>query len=417
MSRTRNPFRPGVVLAVLAIGAAAFILMLYALGQGWTGDGERNGGEHAASNGLTGFAGLANVLEDTGYEVQLSRSPSAFDDYGLLVLTPPHLTDGQEIADVITERRDNDYGPTMVILPKWFAYPVPEQMDVEAEEGWVILFESGSPGWFNALDLAESADLAIGETSGWSGFGQSGDLPEQGTVQALVSQPEKIVRPLIVDSEADILVGSLEPQEEYEDYYPWPVIIVFEPDLVNNYGMADRERAMVAMRLIETAMDGEDLPIIFDLTFAGLGASENLLTLAFSPPFLAATLCLILAALVIAWRGFRRFGPPVAEAPAMARGKRQLARNGAALVARVKRFHLLADPYAALMARRIADALGIRETQRGAREAAIDQALERRGFEDANFTERAHELRAATGPRDIIRAASALKSIERKLKR
>ncbi len=417
MSRAGNPFRPGTVLAVLAIGAAAFILMLYAIGQGWTGGSDRNGGEHAASNGLTGFAGLAEVLENTGYEVRLSRSPSAFDEFGLLVLTPPLLADGEELAQVISERRENDYGPTLVILPKWIAFPIPEEIEVEAEEGWVVLLESNSPGWFGTLDFARDGELAIGQTAAWSGFGRSGDLPQEDTVQALVTQPREAIRPLVVDSESDILAGMIEPAETNDDYYPWPVLVVFEPDLVNNYGMADRERAVAAMRLIETAMDGEDLPIIFDLTFAGLGASENLLTLAFSPPFLAATLCLILAALVIAWRAFLRFGPARAEAPALARGKRQLARNGAALVARVKRFHLLADPYAALMSKRIGDALGIRETNPEARNAAIERALERRGFEGPSFAERANNLRAAHGPREIIRAAGALKSIERTLKR
>lgn len=101
----------------------------------------------------------------------------------------------------------------------------------------------------------------------------------------------------------------------------------------------------------------------------------------------------------------------------MAQGKRQLARNGAALVARVKRFHLLADPYAALMGKRIADALGINETNPEARTAAIERALERRNVEGPGFARLASELKAASRPGDIIRAASALKSLERTLKR
>jgi len=421
VSRATNPFRPGTVLGVLAVGALAFVLLLFAIGQGWTGDSERNGGEHAASTSLNGFAALARLVENTGYEVELSRTPGSHDDYGLLVLTPPLFGNADDLAEIIASRRENDYGPTLVILPKWVAMPVPEQMQQEAgaEDGWVFLMDTNPPFWFGTLEFAEGGELAVGATKGWNGYGRSGSLPDAERVQALTSQPRLEMLPLVLDSEGDILAAEVNPKYgagDY-DYDPWTTLVVFEPDLMNNYGMADEDRARLALSLIETAMDGEEaMPVIFDLTLAGLGSSENLLTLAFAPPFLAATLCLLLAGLVIGWRGFRRFGPPVAEAPAMAQGKRQLVRNGAALVARVKRFHLLGDPYAALMSRRIGDALGIRETHAEARAAAIDSALERRGFEGPGFAEAAQTLRNARRPRDIIRAAGALKSIERTLK-
>ncbi|MDF1833915.1 MAG: DUF4350 domain-containing protein [Alteraurantiacibacter sp. bin_em_oilr2.035] len=419
MSRARNPFRPGVTLAVLTAGAGAFLLFLFAIGQGWSGSNDRNGGEHAASNGLTGFAALAAMLENKGHEVILSRSPGGQDEYGLLVLTPPHFGNVDDLAEIIESRRKTDSGPTLVILPKWLASPVPEQADIEAEKGWVLLTSASSPSWFNTLKFGEGGALAIGKTKGWSGLGMGGPLPDPTQVQALTTQPTNEMRARILDSQGDILVAQLPPFSTIDQgYEPYPTIVVFEPDLMNNFGMADKGRARLALTLVENAMQGHaDMPIYFDLTLAGLGTSENLLTLAFRPPFLAATLCLLLAALIIAWRAFRRFGPPVAEAPAMAQGKRQLARNGAALVARVKRFHLLADPYAALMGKRIADALGINETNPEARTAAIERALERRNVEGPGFARLASELKAASRPGDIIRAASALKSLERTLKR
>ncbi|KLI64419.1 DUF4350 domain-containing protein [Aurantiacibacter marinus] len=420
MSRAGNPFRPGVVLAVLGIGAVAFLLMLYALGQGWDGSNDRNGGNHAASNGLNGFAGLAGLLEDTGYDVELSRSRASYNEYGLLILTPPMFGDGEELADILDDRRRNDSGPTLVILPKWMAFRIPEQMEVEAEDGWVFLMNSGSPEWFETLDFAEGAQLGLGEAKGWNGLGMIGALPDATQVQALSTQPNNEMRVRVLDSEGNMLVADLPPEYpkgDY-DYAPYTVTFVFEPDLMNNYGMADENRARLAFLLIETAVDGDpSMPVIFDLTLPGLGASENLLTLAFSPPFLAATLCLLLAALVIAWRGFQRFGPPVAEPPVMSQGKRQLARNGASLIQRVKRFHLLSDPYAALINKRIGDTLGLREPRPEARAAAIDSALERRGYEGPGYARLAHDLRTASRPRDIIRAAGALKSIERTLKR
>jgi len=203
-----------------------------------------------------------------------------------------------------------------------------------------------------------------------------------------------------------------DPEELDTDEDLWPVVIVAEPDLMNNYGLADRTRAQLAHAIVDAALEGYELAIVFDLTQAGIARSENLLTLAFQPPFLAATLCLLLAALVIAWRAFRRFGPPVAEAPALAMGKRQLARNGGGLVARAKRLHLLGPPYAALVAARLAGVLGIREADPQAREAAIARVLAARGLA-ADYTERADALRRARHPNELLRAAGALRSIER----
>ena len=165
------------------------------------------------------------------------------------------------------------------------------------------------------------------------------------------------------------------------------------------------------LRLVEQAADGSDYPIIFDLTANGLGSSVNLLTLAFRPPFLAATLCLIIAMLIVGWRAFKRFGPAVAEAPVTAFGKSRLVANGAGLIVRAGRLRLLAEPYADLSARRIAGALGLAKAD----PEAIDAAVQRRLPDEEPYSNRAARLRAANTPTDILRAARALKELEGKL--
>ncbi|APE29309.1 DUF4350 domain-containing protein [Aurantiacibacter gangjinensis] len=420
MSRRANPFRPGVVLGVLLVGVLAFLMILYALGQGWTGQDERDGGSHAAANGLNGYSGLVQLLRGTGSDVTFARNPTELDDYNLTIITPSLFADAEAIDEVIQNRRDFAGGPTIIILPKWSAFEPRQRDDVEIEDGWVVLGNASSPFWFEEIGIFSGGEMAVGETGGWQGLGTSGDLPDEEQVQALVSATDQVMTSLIVDDEGDVLVAELSPAKpedvNYDTYVnDWPIIVVFEPDLMNNYGMADRDRAALALSIIERAQDGAALPVVFDLTLNGLGRSDNLLTLAFSPPFLAATLCLLLAALVVAWRGFRRFGPPVAEAPAMARGKEQLARNGASLLERVKRWHLLKQPYEDMIGRRVAASLGLRIADTDAREAAIDDALDRRGHDGPPFSRLAADLRAADKPRDIIRAAKALRTFERTL--
>jgi len=425
MSRAASPFSPKTVLAVLVVGAAAFLLFLYAIGAGWDGTRDRNGGAHAGGNGLNGFAGLAELLEKQGYDVALSRSEARVDDEALLVLTPPHEADGDAIAEIIETRRY--LGPTLLILPKWMAIPAGAMPGTQAPEGWVLLGGAVAPDWLDSVPGLEDEEAEVVRSKEWHGFEHSGSMPDEKNVLAL-SRNQLI--PLVIDENGDTLAGYVDdgghypvlaeeagvppadPEDVNTDSDIWPVVVVVDPDLMDNYALADQDRADLALHIIDAALEDYDMPVVFDLTQAGLVRSENLLTLAFEPPFLAATLCLLLAALVIGWRAFRRFGPPVAEAPALAMGKQQLARNGGGLVERAKRLHLLGPPYAALVGARLAEALAIRDTDPEAREQAVARVLAARGVAP-DYLERADALRRARHPAELLRAARALRTIER----
>jgi hypothetical protein len=427
MSGSASPFSPRTVIALLVVGAAALIALLYAIGAGWDGRGDRNGGAHAGANGLNGFAGLARLLEAQGHPVSLSRSEAQLEDEALLVLTPQSNADGKRVSEIVETRRRS--GPTLVILPKWLAIEAATLRAIEAPRGWVVLSGAIVPEWLESIEGLEDADARIVERKRWQGIDLSGTLPDPKRVLAIDASR---VLPLVTDEGGDVLAGYIadrgtypvlaeaarmpdrDPEAPDTDESLWPVVIVAEPDLLNNFGMADRTRAELAHAIVDAALDGHDLPIVFDLTLAGLGRSENLLTLAFAPPFLAATLSLLLAALVIAWRGLLRFGPPVAEAPALAQGKRQLARNAAALVERTRRLHLLGPPYAALITARLADALGVRASDPMAREAAVAQGLALRGLAE-EFVAQTEALRHARHSAELLRAAGALRTIERTL--
>lgn len=421
-----SPFSPRAVLGLLLVGGLAFLVFLYAIGAGWDGRDGRDGGAHAVANGLNGYAGLVALLESGGEKVELSRSEARLDDEALLVLTPRTFADGEALAEIVEARRY--IGPTLIVLPKWLAIPA-DAARVQAPRGWVVLGPAIAPPWPDQLEDFGPTELEIGERSRWEGLGMAGSFPRPQQVMTLVSS---YVLPLVTDEQGDVLAGFLDdggaypvldavarlpardPEAEDLDTSRWAVVVVAEPDLLNNFGLADAARAELATKIVEAAKEGQDLPVVFDLTLAGFGGSRNLLTLAFAPPFLAATLCLVLAAAAIAWRALRRFGPPVAEAPALAMGKRQLARNAAALVERAKRWHLLGPPYAALIGARVAAALGVRETDPAAREAAIGRALAARGIEP-DYSGRAEALRRARKPGELLRAAGALRTIERTL--
>lgn len=416
-TRNASPFSRLTIFGVIFVGFIAFIAMLYFLSAGDTGGNARKGEAHATSTGLNGYAGLARMLEKQGYEVNLSREQSNLETRDLLILTPPLNADADEIAQILENREY--FGPTLIIVPKWLAGEPPDDLpDEDAEkfeDGWVVLGPPIGPQWTEDLPdpfaFEHDADTnAKGDLSSWSGFDKSGKLPSA----SVASSPAKPTHEALITDEAGRTLAFNVLGEEGTDYYEeahWTIVVV-EPDLMNNFGLSDPVRAQAALALVQEAGYGGDYDAItFDLTLNGFGGAENLLTLAFRPPFLAATLCLILAMLIIGWRAFLRFGPATASGPEIAFGKKQLVRNGAGLIVRGKRFGLLSEPYAALSDRRIAQRLGLTRHE----PEAIDAALAARLPDEEPYSLRAARLRDAQSPTDILRAAQALRELEGKL--
>ncbi|MXO65060.1 DUF4350 domain-containing protein [Altericroceibacterium endophyticum] len=429
-TRRFSAFSPRSVILLVVVGGLAFLLALYALGAGLTGDNGRNGGAHAAGNGLNGYSALAELLERRGYDVALSRTKSALQNENLLIMSPPSSADSEDLSDLIAERRY--IGPTILIVPKWWTFDASRIPGVEAKKGWIGLSGAMTPSWADSVMSLGELKVTLKELPEskpqWRGLSLSGTLPDTKEVQSLSGDGWPA---LVTDSEGRTLVGYMQDGYSYpglaaaagvtesdpDNVDLYPVILVAEPDLMNNYGMADVARARLAVMVTDLALEGQDLPVVFDLTFHGLGATRNLLTLAFEPPFLAATLCLIFAALLVGWRGFVRFGPPLRDEPAFAKGKEQLIRNGAALIQRTKRYRLLGAPYADIIMDRLAARLGISQRQDTERDEAVFRALSARELDAQAFEQSLKSLRQASRPHDVLRAAKALRQMERTLSR
>tara|TARA_B100000678_G_scaffold276676_1_gene269749 strand:- start:196 stop:1467 length:1272 start_codon:yes stop_codon:yes gene_type:complete len=419
MAAIGNPgaFGKRGTFALVAIAILAFVAFLYLAGQGGLSGSANNGRAHAAGNGLAGFAGLTRLLEADGTPVVLSRDQAALDSPGLLVLTPPEEVDTEELARIVDRRRT--IGPTMIVAPKWFAIPLGDAAD---QPGWVALM-GASEGWSIEIDGQSyefTGDRELKRAPRWQGRSLRGRLPSEDAV--LHFDPDSAdgqIAPLVSDGKGRMLAGYLADDGSFldGDLYLAPdsgdgrpvfgVMLVAEPDLINNWGLADRTRAALALDLVALARQGTEDPVRFDVTLNGLGNSRNLLTLAFEPPFLAATLTLLLALAIAMWRAFNRFGPALRPAPAIRPGKSQLVANGAQVIGRSGRLHLLRDPYANLVGARATRRLGLRERQDQSAEAALHE----RGEDDLAHAITA--LRKARGRNETLRAARALRESER----
>ncbi|MEY4721259.1 MAG: hypothetical protein RIQ46_984 [Pseudomonadota bacterium] len=431
MSGQPSPFSRGGVLALVLLGGVLFVALLWMIGSGMNGGNTNDGGGHAGGKGLNGYAALATLLEKRGLEVRRSQGEGALDDPGLLVLTPPHTADGAELERIVSQRRY--LGPTMVILPKWFAGRIPPGTP-GAKAGWVQLFGAQPPQWPGFLDdvSVELAPMpASREPLDWLWIDGEGALPDAG--QSLSGAGPRLV-PLVAGFQdgrilaayvndggvwPDLEDMATTPPTTYgEDEDIYPLVIVFEPDLLNNYGMAKAANAPMAEALFAAAGQSGNGQVIFDLTLNGHARSANLLTLAFTPPYLAATLCLLLAALAAGWRAFLRFGPAAMPGRSIAFGKQALVANAAGLVRRAGRLHLVGAPFADAARERLAHALALpRMADAAATEAAIDRALAARQADAEPFSLVAVRLRQATRAPDMLKAAQELHALERILTR
>ncbi|WDA42747.1 DUF4350 domain-containing protein [Erythrobacter sp. BLCC-B19] len=407
-ARPSGAFSKFGVFALVAGGFALFLALLYLLGAGEEIDGNSGGGgqAHAVSKGLNGYAGLVRLVEAQGHDVERSRRRGGLETTGLLILTPPPTAKPEEITKLLKQRAFT--GPTLVILSKWWALEPPQQLPEKVrakfKPGWVMLGPPQPSRWTQELGRPFAFEHKFkGESTRWSGMKRSGKLPTGTTLHAV---PAHEFAPLISDEAGDLLAFMTKGARDFPSNPAYPVAFLVEPDMANNYGLADADRAAATVALVEQLSDEASTgDVVFDLTLNGFGGQENLLTLAFRPPFLAATLSLIVALLIVGWRAFMRFGPAASSAgPDIAFGKRQLITNGAGLILRARRFALLGAPYAALSARRIAERLGLTRAD----PAAIDAALARRLPDAEPFTQRAARLEAASKPAEILAAAQSL---------
>ncbi len=427
-------FGKGTTLGIVLIGALAFVAVLYWLGTG--GGATNNGGGHVGGRGLNGYAALAAMLEADGVTVRRARSKEALKQPGLLVLTPPAQAKGSDIAEIVAARRG--IGPTLVVTPKWLA--LPDSANPKSKRGWTQIHGTMPPEWRGYHD-----DLAVGfgqgVAQGWSGTGVYADfhgpLADARKVQAGTGPG---LESLVETPDARILAGFLtgdgsnpalerwigmarhpdgDPDEEDANGQfatSYPVVLVFEPDLLDNWGLANQQTGLMARRLVYVAAGMKPGAVTFDLTLNGLGASRNLLTLAFEPPFLAATVCFLMALFAAGWRSFNRFGPPRVARREVPLGKTVLVRNTAGLIRRARRLRLIAGPYADASRERLVHVLGLpRGRPAEETDAAIDRLQARLGGTSPRYSELAAGLRAARRSAEVVQRAAALQRLEKDL--
>jgi hypothetical protein len=347
-------FSPKVILALVAVGIVSFaglaVLSAYAPDLRTSIDG----GADALSSSAVGFKGAVVMMKALDAPVVISRArprPQVADE-SLLILTPGIGTTAKDLRAFPAARR------TLIVLPKWSTAPEPlrpgfvQKAGLSATDTYVDqllkpyaksttlqhrkgvtrpqLFAAGAP--FRERERLSSAEIDRLQTISGADWGP-----------VLYNETGQLV---LVRSR---LRGN--------------VFVLSDPDLLNTQGLAKLDNARTGMAIIEGLRAGHR-GVLFDVTLNGHTRGRGIGRMVLEPPWLAATLCGVAAALLMGLHGLARFGPARSKGRAIALGQTALVDNSAGLVRMARKEHELAPAYAALTLTLIGQAAGGERTDK-----------------------------------------------------
>jgi hypothetical protein len=355
---------------------------------------------HALSRSAIGYAAAVKLARSRGTPVTVTRTLPTHASRPLVVLTPHETLTAVQIERLASWR-------ALVVLPKYLAIP-----DYE-KPGWVKraprLSEEAAAEILKDIAPDVTVSRATGTTTptfkfdakGIQGINAGADI-RPGEIAALQTVSAKDMQPILKTPDGRVVLGLIEV-EDLPD-----VIVLTDPDLLNTQGLADPATARAAMAILDALHPPGD-PISFDVTLHGYERTRSLLRLAFEPPLLGATLSLLIAAGLLAWRAATTAAPTIRQSRAIALGKRALADNSAALFRLVGREHIMAPRYAAFSATLAAEKLGVWRGENDDTVGELDRIGEARGVSH-KFSDLAAQAAAAQSGDDALAAARKLHS-------
>lgn len=402
-------FNPRLIGGVVAIGIVAFIALWALIALGPQLSSGNDGGGHALSKAAPGYAGIADLLERTGVDVDLRRAivrAGGDDEDGkpLVILTPTHNSRPAEVRDLLAAQNRS---PALIVLPKWRAIPIPAR---QQKPGWVgaAIPDTPSP---DLLPPEYFGDVTIASRDRGAARSTTGDVGGRAVAIPLPATSHVVEGDAIETLIAHPSGGALLARTKNRDLY-----ILADPDLISNFAFSSRDKARAAAMLVDAiAEDADAGGIAFDLTLNGFGGGRSLLRFAFVPPFIGITLCLIAAGLLALWQAGMRFGPALKPQRAIPVSKAALIANSADLIRQAGRELDGAGAYVhgqrAAIARRLHAPAGL---DNDATDAWIDR---HRPPNSDPFSTLARRLPLARSTHEFLADAQALHQIRKDLLR
>ncbi|RSY86931.1 hypothetical protein DAH66_08645 [Sphingomonas koreensis] len=320
-SETVSPFRKRTVLLLIAAGLVLMLGFLLVNAYGDRIDRQRGNTPSPTSRFATGFKGLSDLIEKSGGTVSLSGDATDRPQHGMMILTPNLRTKPDELMASLSDAA-GEAAPVLIVLPKWATRP--QKRSPRREERM-----TGIPPLQLAGMLAPLVKVEVRQTEKVQlRYPTSLDLRPFRTPETLQTIDGEKIYPLITASDGNAVLAEVPGKNIY---------ILADPDLLNNFGLAERQNAFAAIALLAALDPDNPGTIVFDTMLPFGAGGRNLAQLMFEPPFLGVTLALLAAALLAGIATWARFGPPRREPRAVAFGKRALIENIVSLARRAQR--------------------------------------------------------------------------------
>ena len=370
-----SPFAARTVAVLLTIAIVSFGAVMVLAGRAPELRDRNHAGDHPFSTSALGFNGVVQLLEDQGYPVEVSRLEHRLEgrDCGVMVVTLSPWGMGSKLQDLTLQPT------TLIVLPKWIGET--DRLNKKRQRDTRFMAARSLNDLLDQLEL----DGEIGRIDVPNRTGTPfGDMALRPDLKMQVVRSDSLVP--IVETKDGILLGKLVDRDIY---------ILTDPDLLNTFGLAERENARFAVQLMDWLRYDEAEPIIFDAALHGFVRSENLLQMMFDIPFIGATLAALAAAFLLGWAALVRFGPTAREGRVIALGKQALVDNSAGLFTMARRETRLAPGYLIMMRRRVAREIAAPKTMT---EAQLSALFDRLGPEDQSGKTFSQIERGLRGP-------------------
>ena len=383
-----------IVLALLFVGIfsfSAFMVLSAFAPELRSGDDGRG---HALSRSAIGFAGIVRLMEDSGAPVEVSRSPRVHDSAPLVIFTPERSITAKDINERATH-------VALIVMPKWNGGETP------THRGWVQVAGPIPPQILDTLFAKIAPQMKVSQSEGpvatsLTLTGQDTNHATHnmaaGWITSLQTIDGKGLTPVVITNKGKIVLARAPDAKGARIY------ILSDPDFLNTQGIADLTTARAGVAMINTLRPARGA-IAFDVSLNGYARDRSILRMAFTPPFLAATLSFAAAAGLLAWRAVTQAKPLAPAMRTIALGKTALTENSAALLRLTRREHKLGPGYAQLTGAQVAPFFGAGEA------APSPDALDRLGARSGAatpYSQLAAEAAAAQSPSQLLDAARRL---------
>jgi phage tail protein X len=337
-------FSARTILALVIVGVVSFSGLAVLATFAPELRGGADAGAHALSSSAVGFKGAQVMLRAEGAPVVVSRMAPrpGHANAGITVVTPNPGVPQKDLNPFFSQN-------LLIVLPKWRVTPQPARI------GWVL--KAGpEPQALGPLlaGLSKVTHVTMGDgvsrpkLYGAGGPFQAGTYLPLDPIDQLQTLSGDDWTPALVDEHGRMVLAQSKTHRN--------VLVLADPDILNNQGLAKLDNARAGMAILNTLRG--DGGVTFDVTLNGFSRGHGVGQLMLEPPFLAATLCGVAAALLLGLHALARFGPTLTRGRAIALGKSALVDNSAGLVRMARREAELAPAYAALTKSLVARIVG-----------------------------------------------------------